>query len=170
MALTSQIVEYTNQWSDMFIAEKTRLITVFGPKIIRIHHIGSTAIPGIAAKPEIDILVEVSDHEDENNIVHKMAVLGYIKGKDLSEGHHFYRRDVNGIRTHKVHVCLTGHTEIFRMILFRDILRQDSILRQQYQNLKLELESTNKFGIKEYLEKKAPFINEVIDSTLKAKQ
>lgn len=160
MALTSRISEYDNQWPRMFDAEKTRLEGALGAKAVEIHHAGSTAVPGLAAKPEIDLLVVVSDHEGEARVDQAMAALGYIRGKNLSEGHHFYRRDVGGVRTHKVHVCLLGHWQISRM-LFRDMLRQDD-LRQEYQNLKLELASANEHGIKEYLARKAPFIDAVV--------
>jgi GrpB-like predicted nucleotidyltransferase (UPF0157 family) len=162
MALTSKISEYDSQWPEKFDSEKARLEDVFGTKVIGIHHVGSTAVPGLAAKPEIDLLVVVSDHGDEAAIDQAMASLGYIRGTNLSDEHHFYRRDVEGIRTHKVHVCLTGHWQIPRMLHFRDMLRRDHELRQRYQNLKLELESTNKHGIGEYLAQKAPFIDAVV--------
>ncbi|MDK1386563.1 GrpB family protein [Sinorhizobium sp. 8-89] len=168
MALTSKISEYDDRWPDMFDAEKARLEGVFGTKAVEIHHVGSTAVPGLAAKPEIDLLVVVSDHGDEAEISQAMASFGYVRGTNLSEGHHFYRRDVEGIRTHKVHVCLTGHWQISRMLLFRNMLRQDADLRRGYQNLKLELESTSEHGIGEYLARKAPFIDAVMGPPPKA--
>lgn len=162
MALTSQISEYDRQWPCMFDAEKARLEGVFEAKGVEIHHVGSTAVPGLAAKPEIDLLVVVSDHRVEAGVDQAMASLGYVRGKNLSEGHHFYRSDVWGVRTHKVHVCLLGHWQISRMLRFRDMLKQDDDLRQKYQNLKLELESENENGIKEYLARKAPFIDALV--------
>ena len=147
----------------MFASEKARIQHAFGPELIAIHHVGSTAVPGLAAKPEIDLLVEVSNHRDEAGVADFMRSLGYDRGKDLSQGHHFYRRDVNGVRTHKAHVCSTGHFQIVRMLRFRDLLRGDEGLRQRYQDLKLRLEAANERGIKEYLAKKAPFIDEIID-------
>lgn len=162
MALTSQISEYHDQWPNMFAAEKARLEPVFGSNVVDIHHVGSTAVPGLAAKPEIDLLVVVSHFGDEANVDQAMATLGYLRGKNLSDEHHFYRRDVGGVRTHKVHVCLTGHWQISRMLRFRDMLRRNDDLRQRYQNLKLELETANEQGIKEYLSQKAPFIDAVV--------
>lgn len=159
MALTSQISEYDRRWPDLFNLERARLEGIFGVRAIEIHHVGSTAVPGLTAKPEIDLLVVVSDHGDEAGIGQAMLCFGYIRGSNLSDGHHFYCRDVGGIRTHKVHVCLTSHWQIPRMLGFRDLLRQNGDLRQQYQNLKLELESTNKRGIGEYLARKAPFMH-----------
>ncbi|MCY1539610.1 GrpB protein [compost metagenome] len=91
-----------------------------------------------------------------------MATLGYVRGSDLSAGHHFYRRDVDGVRTHKVHVCISGHAQIARMLRFRDLLRSDAELHQRYQALKLALEAGNRDGISEYLAGKAPFIDAVM--------
>ncbi|MBP2461472.1 MULTISPECIES: GrpB family protein [unclassified Rhizobium] len=162
MALTSKISEYDRQWPSMFEAERARLAAVFEAKAVDIHHVGSTAVPGLAAKPEIDLLVVVSGASDEERVDWEMASLGYVRGKNLLDGHHFYRRDVEGVRTHKVHVCLLGHWQITRMLRFRDLLRQDDDLRQEYQKLKLELESTSEDGIKAYLVRKAPFIDAVL--------
>jgi GrpB-like predicted nucleotidyltransferase (UPF0157 family) len=167
MALTSQIKPYDDRWPIIFEVENARLQIVFAPLVVEIQHVGSTAVPGLAAKPEIDILI-VSDHQDQNRVDPQMASLGYERGKDLSDGHMFYRRDVGGIRTHKVHVCRPGHWQISRMLRFRDMLRQNDELRLQYQVLKLELESKNESGIKEYLSQKAPFIDAVVGPPPKA--
>jgi len=161
MALTSQITPYDVRWPNLFDAEKARLQAVVAPYVVEVQHVGSTAVPGLAAKPEIDILV-VSDHQDESRVDQEMASIGYARGKNLSDGHMFYRRDFESIRTHKVHVCLPGHWQIARMLRFRDMLRDDDELRHKYQSLKLELESTNESGIKEYLAQKSPFIDAVL--------
>lgn len=161
MALTSKIRPYDDRWPSLFDAEKVRIRSVFAPRVVDIEHVGSTAVAGLAAKPEIDILV-VSNHQDEDRIDQEMALLGYVRGKNLSSGHMFYRRDVGGVRTHKVHVCRPGHWQVPRMLRFRDMLREDDELRHEYQSLKLELEARNESGIKEYLADKAPFIDAVV--------
>ncbi|EEA93144.1 conserved hypothetical protein [Pseudovibrio sp. JE062] len=163
--LTSKITAFDPAWSNMFEKESGRISGAFGDTLVAIYHVGSTAITGLAAKPEIDMLVEVSCHQRTPEVDSFMRSLGYTRGKDLSPGHHFYRRDVDGVRTHKVHVCPTGHSQISRMLRFRDLLRQDAELRDQYQYLKLKLEAENTEGIKEYLAGKAPFI----DALLKGK-
>lgn len=164
MTLTSKISPYDCHWPVRFITEKERIAAGFGAEVIDIHHVGSTAVPGLAAKPEIDLLVVVSEHRKEAARGAFMRTLGYVRGTDLSAGHHFYRRDVDGIRTHKVHVCSSGHGQIARMLRFRDLLREDSIIRQQYQDLKLRLEANNREGIGEYLAHKAPFIDALMDT------
>ena len=84
--------------------------------------------------------------------------LGYQRGSNLSAGHAFFRRDVQGVRTHKLHVCLDGHAEISRTLHFRDRLRNEPTLRDAYQHLKLTLARTNTAGIGEYIAGKSPFI------------
>lgn len=157
MALTSPISPYSDLWPDMFEAEKTRLEHVFGGTA-RIHHVDSTAVPGLAAKPEVDLLVAVERQGDTGEVQQRMRGLGYLRGKDLSGGHHFYRRDVDRVRTHKVHVCSAGHARIGRMLRFRDLLRQDPDLRARYRGLKLTPEAENR----EYLAQKATFIDAVL--------
>lgn len=158
MALTSNITPYNPEWPARFLADKPLIASAFGDELNAIHHVGSTAVPGLAAKPEIDVLIEV---DEQRNVVTRDAVLsglGYVRGSDLSEGHHFYRRNVDGVRTHKLHVCTHGHRSIAHMLMFRDLLGRDAAMRQQYEALKLQLEASNTGGMAEYLEKKAPFI------------
>jgi GrpB-like predicted nucleotidyltransferase (UPF0157 family) len=112
MALTSKIAPYDSRWPARFFVEKERVAKSFGTELGDIHHVGSTAVPGLPAKPEIDLLVEVSEHRNQAARDASMRALGYVRGKDLSAGHHFYRRDVDGVRTHKVHVCVSGHWQI----------------------------------------------------------
>ncbi|AWQ81224.1 hypothetical protein CSC33_5774 [Pseudomonas aeruginosa] len=162
MALTSTITLYDERWPMRFQAAREQIADAFGAELLAIHHIGSTAVPGLAAKPEIDLLAVVSAHRDEARRDALLGGFGYVRGSDLSAGHHFHRRDVDGVRTHKIHVCTEGHAQIDRMLRFRDLLRQDPLLRQRYQALKLALEASNTGGIGEYLAGKAPFIDGVV--------
>lgn len=158
MALTSKIAPYNPAWPLQFLADKSLIASAFGDELIAIHHVGSTSVPGLAAKPEIDVLIEVRDHCNVSARDEVLKDLGYVRGSDLSEGHYFYRRNVDGIRTHKLHACVRDHISITQMLGFRDLLRSDASIRQQYEALKLQLESSNNGGMAEYLEKKGPFI------------
>ncbi len=163
MALTSHIRAYDEAWPGMYAAEIARLKPIFGKMLRAIHHIGSTAVPGLAAKPEIDILavvVEVSKLPAHWRAM--FGALGYRQGGDLSPGHRFFERDVAGVRTHKVHVCDEGHDSVNRMLKFRDHLRSNAEHRLQYQELKLRLERENTDGIGQYLTAKAPFIEAIM--------
>ncbi|MCO5733394.1 GrpB family protein [Rhizobium sp. SSA_523] len=78
MALTSQITLYDDRWPSLFDAEKIRLLKPFLPNVVEIEHVGSTAVPGLAAEPEIDLVV-VSDPQDEARVDQEMALLGYSR-------------------------------------------------------------------------------------------
>lgn len=158
MALTSKITPYNPTWPARFLADRPLIASAFGDELIAIHHVGSTSVQGLAAKPEIDVLIEVRDHSGALARDEILMGLGYVRGSDLSEGHHFYRRNVDGIRTHKLHACTRGHLTILQMLGFRDLLRRDATVRQLYEALKFQLESSNTGGMAEYLEKKSPFI------------
>lgn len=110
MPLASSISPYDETWPCMFSMEKSRVQEAFRAELIDIYHVGSTAGPGLSAKPEIDLLVEVSQHDGQTRVDEEMKSLGYERGKDLSPGHHFYRRDVGGVRTYKFMSVQPGTT------------------------------------------------------------
>lgn len=168
MALTSTITSYDDRWPTLFQATLEQLAAAFGTEHVATHHVGSTAVEGLAAKPEIDVLIEVREHCNEAQRDAVLAGFGYVRGSDLTPGHHFYRRNVDGVRTHKLHICVTGHSQIERVLRFRDLLRADAVLRQRYQALKLELEASNTAGMGQYLAGKAPFIEMLLDKPGKA--
>ncbi len=164
MRLTSKISPYDPRWPAFFEATHREIAVAFGTELVAIHHVGSTAVVGLAAKPEIDVLIEVSEHRNEVQRGAVLAGLGYQRGGDLSAGHHFYRRDISGVRTHKLHVCSSGHAQIAWMLGFRDLLRRDAGVRQRYQALKLDLEANHAGDIGDYLARKAPFIEEMMQT------
>lgn len=75
------------------------------------------------------------------------------------KGHHFFKRDKGEVRTHKLHICSSGHSRINRMLLIRDHLRGNLSDRRAYAELKLRLGRENRTGIAEYLNAKAPFLD-----------
>jgi GrpB-like predicted nucleotidyltransferase (UPF0157 family) len=160
----SKITAYDPSWPQQYDDEVTRLAPIFAHTLVEVHHVGSTAVPGLAAKPEIDVLVVVNDCGTADVVVEPLKALGYRRGGDLSRGHAFFKRDVKGVRTHKLHVCLVGHPKIAEMLRFRDHLREHAESRIRYEELKLRLERENTRGIGEYLEGKAPFIEEVLSN------
>jgi GrpB-like predicted nucleotidyltransferase (UPF0157 family) len=159
MALTSSITGYDPQWPRRYAEEAARLTPIFGAGLIGLHHVGSTAVPDLVAKPEIDILAVVGVAGVPETWSHMFAELGYRRGGDLSPGHRFFKRDVGGVRTHKVHICGPGHPSVADMLGFRDHLRRHPEDRSAYGQLKLRLERENTQGIGEYLSGKQPFID-----------
>ena len=164
MPLTSNITPYNPEWPTMYANEVGRIAPIFGSTLVEIHHVGSTAVPGLSAKPEIDLLVVVEANDALDEWTASFREIGYRRGSDLSLSHHFFKRNVGGVRTHKVHVCIDQHPQIARMLRFRDHLRNHPEVRNKYQSLKLKLEKENTKGIGEYLEGKAPFIDRLLSS------
>ena len=162
MPLTSSIQPYDPKWPQQYANEEARLRPIFGSALVEIHHVGSTAVPELAAKGEIDILAVINLTGTVEDWSQSFEMLGYRRGGDLSPGHHFFKRDVSGVRTHKLHICREGHVQISRMLRFRDHLREHPADRLKYQELKLRLERENTRGIHEYLAAKDPFIRAVL--------
>ncbi|MGY8664566.1 GrpB family protein [Bradyrhizobium sp. UFLA05-109] len=162
MLLTSPIRPYDPRWPQEYANEEARLRPIFGPALVAIHHVGSTAVPELAAKGEIDILAVINLTDAIEDWTRSFEEMGYRRGGDLSQGHHFFKRDVAGIRTHKLHICREGHAQIARMLRFRDHLRQHPADRMRYQELKLKLERENTSGIQQYLAAKEPFIRAIL--------
>jgi len=161
MPLTSSITEYNDKWPSLYEAEAKRLRPIFGDACVEVHHVGSTAVEGLAAKPEIDILVAVFDTSRLDQWQADLLRLKYRRGGDLMEGHHFFKRDDGGVRTHKLHICSSGHSQVSRMLGIRDHLRGNLSDCRAYTALKLRLERENRTGIAEYLNAKAPFLDEL---------
>ena len=159
MPLTNKLSPHNPAWFQHYEDEAEALKFLVGDKFCDIHHVGSTAVAGLVAKPEIDILIVVSEETDYSIL---FSNLGYQRGGDLSPGHQFYKKDFQGVRTHKVHVCTLGHCSIRNFLLFRDYLRTHPVTRDEYGRLKLKLEAQNTGGIQEYLHAKAGFIQDVL--------
>src|SRR5262245_23544974 len=159
MSLTSDICDYDPQWPAMFEAERRRIQEKLGHLVREIHHVGSTAVPGMKAKPEIDLLIVVKSISDINAINSGMAELGYaVRGECGIEGRHYYSKDTQGARTHKAHVCEISHSNVAHQIAFRDYMRDHPKDALEYTALKMRLAKSNSKGMAEYLEGKRNYI------------
>lgn len=163
------IVNYRPSWKVDFSQEKAYLESIFKDLIIAIHHVGSTAIPTTMAKPEIDILVILSDTSFITDFDSEMIQHGYNpRGECLDNpfgdpGRYYYSKDSNGQRTHKVHICQTGHFDILDKLYFRDYLIKYPAIGSEYAQLKKVL--CNEYGyrnIQAYLKGKDEFVKSVI--------
>ena len=159
MPLTSAITEYDPEWPRRYGQEARRLRPIFGEALEGLHHVGSTAVPGLSAKPEIDILAVVEAQMGLGRWTAELGSRGYRRGRDPTPDHRFFKRDVDGRRTHKLHVCTSAHLQVARMLGIRNHLRRHEGDRLAYRALKLRLERRNTGGIAEYLEGKAPFLD-----------
>jgi len=130
------IVEYDPAWPARFAQERLR-IAVLGSVAKRIEHIGSTAVPGLAAKPIIDILVTVDDVEDEACYVPRLQACGYVL-RVREPDHRMLRTPARDVHVH-VHVWRCGGDDERRQLLFRDWLRGNAPDRDLYEQTKREL-------------------------------
>jgi len=135
-----EVVPHDRRWAKEFQIESRRLEAIFGDNLISIHHIGSTAIPGILAKPIIDILVEVRDLSLVDAINEEMILRGYSpKGEFGIPGRRYFRKGTDTHHTHHVHVFQTGDPNVERHLAFRDYLRTHPLEAQAYSRLKASL-------------------------------
>jgi GrpB-like predicted nucleotidyltransferase (UPF0157 family) len=149
-------------WPAAFALEAQRIAAALGPVLIGCHHIGSTAIPGIAAKPIIDILLEVDDLSALDRGSAVMPSLGYQAMGELGlPGRRYFRKSSAGVRTHHVHGYATGHADIERHLAFRDYLRAHPTEAAAYEALKLKLAAAHPSDREAYQAGKAELIAEL---------
>ena len=162
MTRTLKVVPYDPGWADQFLVEKNSLQQVFGDILVAVHHIGSTSIPGIKAKPIIDILVVVRNIEQVDACNDAMIVLGYQpRGEFGIPGRRFFSKGGEEQRSHHVHVFESGHPEIARHLDFCDYLRAHSEEARRYGQLKAELVRKFRHASDRYTEGKTEMIREI---------
>lgn len=157
------VVPHDPAWSEQFRTESGAIQTALGANAMAIHHIGSTAIPSIVAKPIIDILVEVADIHAVEERNPAMVDLGYESmGEFGIAGRRYFRKDdQSGRRTHQVHIFLTGSDHIRRHLAFRDFLNAHAEYARQYSDLKSQLAQQFPDSIESYMDGKDAFIKHV---------
>ncbi len=154
------VVPHDPTWSDAFTREAARLSDVLGGNVIALHHIGSTAIPGILAKPIIDILGAVASLEEVDRETAKFERIGYeAMGTFGIDGRRYFRRfDASGMRTHHLHIFKSGSENIERHLAFREYLRGHSERAAEYSALKALLVSDEKMTWESYQDGKDLFV------------
>ena len=140
MSRALQIVPYDHGWPAAFTAERDRLAVALGPLAFRIDHHGSTAVPGLAAKPIIDIQISVGRLQPIEACAAALATLGYVHLPHADDTFSvFFHKPAAWPHTHHVHLVESGGAEERRTIAFRDYLREHADVAQAYQALKREL-------------------------------
>ena len=153
------LVEHDPAWTRRFSVLRELLVTALADVAIRVEHIGSTAVPGLAAKPIIDMQVAVPDPDQEEPLAAPLQRLGYeIRVRE--PGHRMFRtlaRDVH------VHVWRAGGTDERRHLLFRDWLRHTREDRQRYEEVKRSLSARPWEDMNEYAAAKTAVIAELLE-------
>ena len=136
------LTSYSSQWPSLFQEEKSKLMEVLGSLHPKIEHIGSTAIPGIHAKPVIDILIGV-EGMNSADLISNIVALGYryqpLFEKEYPHRRYFQGNNANGIRTHQIHVVKMPSCGWDQYLLFRDYLRMHPKEAHLYEIHKIEL-------------------------------
>ncbi len=157
------LAPYNPEWPDMFAAERDRLRAPLGPEI-RIEHIGSTAVPGLAAKPVIDIMAGLPDFSGADALVPGVVALGYRHIREYEAAmpfRRFFTRDQNGARAFHVHMVQAGGEFWERHLLFRDFLRSHPDTAREYAGMKAGFAEREWENGNAYAEAKTPFIREM---------
>ncbi|MEQ9401907.1 MAG: GrpB family protein [Longimicrobiales bacterium] len=171
MTRTIEVVPYDPGWPGRFALEAEALRGVFGSAVKAIHHIGSTAVPGLAAKPVIDILVVLDDTADVGRFDEAMVMLGYrIRGECLdaggTPGRFYYSKPSQGKRTHHVHVCAEGHFQIPELVLFPRYLRERPDVAVAYAELKAQALGEGDGDNERYMARKHTWIGGAVRDAL----
>ena len=161
-----RIDSYDDRWPALFGTEASRIsnaISAAGLPAVRIEHVGSTAVPGLAAKPILDLAIGRQPEISAGAYVPVLEAAGYIyRGDGGLPGREFFRR--GELRTHHLHLVEIGGWHWRRYLGFRDALRADATLREAYATLKRALAAEYPQDREAYIEGKTTFIEMVVRS------
>jgi GrpB-like predicted nucleotidyltransferase (UPF0157 family) len=149
------------EWAMQYAREEKRIRAALGPRAAQVEHVGSTSVPGLAAKPVIDIVLTVIDSADEAEYLPDVEAAGYVLQFREPDwyAHRFLRdRDPDV----QLHLFTVGSPEVERMLLFRDRLRTRSEDRELYERTKRELAARRWDYIQDYADAKSAVIEEII--------
>ena len=156
--LKVEVVPHDPNWRSAFESESKLIALALRDNVVAIHHIGSTAIPQIHAKPIVDMLVEVKDIIKVDRHSSEMEALGYqAMGEFGISGRRYFRKG----RTHHIHSFEVGSPQIERHLAFRDYMISHPDDAQQYSELKRELANKYHDNIQAYMNGKDGFIKEI---------
>jgi GrpB-like predicted nucleotidyltransferase (UPF0157 family) len=153
------VVPYDPRWSGEFVAASAAIRDALGSDILAIHHVGSTAVPGLCAKPILDLLVSVADLERSLDLVPALEELGYeFRSDEEIPDRHYFRRGAGMVRTH--HLSLAEPASHYHRVTvaFRDALRANPVKAREYCELKMTLAREYPMNRAKYIEGKSAFV------------
>jgi GrpB-like predicted nucleotidyltransferase (UPF0157 family) len=171
VSLRIYIADYDEKWPALYEEIRGPLVEVFGGYASEMHHVGSTSVPGLGAKPIIDIAVDLLDYPLPQSVIAAMEALGYTHmGEYGITGRHYFKRyqgsrrqpgSDDGVMVH-VHAYSPGNEELTRHIIFRDYLRAHPEAARDYETLKRDLASKYADQREVYTESKTGFVQEIL--------
>ena len=155
------LVPYDPQWPLLFAAERERLMGLFPSQLLDVQHFGSTAIPGMPAKPIIDLLAGVESMAVADSLVEPLLSSSYTTSAEFNAtltDQRWFMRWFNGRRTHHLHVVVLGESQWYRRLRFRDVLRSNAEIAHRYALLKKQLAAQHCADREAYTHAKAEFV------------
>jgi GrpB-like predicted nucleotidyltransferase (UPF0157 family) len=156
-----EIHAYDREWPRQYAREEARIRSILGDRVVRIEHVGSTSVPGLPAKPIIDIALEVPDSAEEETYVPDMEAAGYtlhVREPEWFEHRLFKSPDA----VVNLHVFAAGSEEVDRMVLFRDWLRGSAADRELYADVKRHLAKRDWKYTQQYADAKTEIVREIM--------
>ncbi len=155
------LVDYDPTWPHLFVRESERINSALGRNALSVEHVGSTSVPGLAAKPIIDMVLVVANSADESSDAPALEKAGYVLGIREPDWHE--HRMFKGLDTNiNLHVFSQGDDEIERMLIFRDWLRENSTDRDLYLATKRELAPQSWKYVQNYADAKSKVVESII--------
>ena len=154
---------HDEDWIKQFQITKHELIQILGNNIIAVHHVGSTAIKGIVAKPILDVAVVVKNFQSLNIVGMEAAGYDYSGEREVPGRHLFVKRRDGNISTHHIHCYLENNENLKSVLLFCRYLNEYPEYAKRYNDLKIELAAKYPDDRNVYSEGKAEFINKIVD-------
>ncbi len=152
------VVPYDDKWPEMFEAESSLIKKLLGGVAKNVHHIGSTSVHGLSAKPVIDMLLEVSDINELDAYNSSMARAGYVaRGENGIPGRRYFIKGGDQ-RSHQVHAFAVGDSQVLKHLAFRDYLRRNKDIAVQYAEIKHSAALLSRNDVHRYSTLKADFI------------
>ena len=155
------MVDYDPAWPARYAQISIRLAEALGESFLRIDHVGSTAVPGLAAKPIVDVQVSVADVENEESYLPSIEREGF-ELRWIEPGHRYLRPPPELPRLWQVHVCTSGSDWERVHLLFRDYLRAHPDTAAEYSELKRALAEQHRWESIAYTDAKGPFIEHAL--------
>ncbi|HWF96142.1 MAG TPA: GrpB family protein [Xanthobacteraceae bacterium] len=165
---TVELEPYNPEWPRLFATLERQMREALGAKALMIAHVGSTSVPGLSAKPNIDVVLAVADSADEGSYVLPLERLGYglrIREPDWFEHRMLKAAAIDG----NIHVFSRGCSEIDRMLAFRDWLRSNEGDRKRYERTKQELAARTWKYMQNYADAKSEVVGEILERALGAR-
>lgn len=149
------------RWESQYAEEERSIRSVLGARALQVEHIGSTSIPGLAAKPILDIVLAVADPAEERAYVPDLAAVGYVLHVREPEWHEhrLLKRRSPGVN---LHVFARGDSEIERLVVFRDRLRANADDRDRYEAVKRELAKQSWTHVQDYADAKSTVVEQIL--------